>query len=85
MGRTDSLENILMLGKTKGKRRRGWQRVRWLGSIPGSMDMSLRKFQEIVKDRKAWHAAAHGVAKSQLVTEQHGMRVLSGSVVSNSF
>ena len=85
MGRTDSLEKILMLGKTKSKRRRGWQRVRWLGSIPSSMDMSLRKFQEIVKDRKAWHAAAHRVSKSQLVTEQHGMRMLSGSVVSTSF
>ena len=64
MGRTDSLGKILMLGKTEGKRR-GWQRVRWLDSITDSMDMSLRILQEIVKDRKAWHDAAHGVTKSQ--------------------
>ena len=58
------LEKTLMLGKIEGKRKRGWQRMRWLDSIPDSMDMSLSKLQEIVKDRKAWDAAAHGAAKS---------------------
>ena len=64
MQRADSLEKPLMLGKTEGKRRRGQQRMTWLDSITDSMDLNLSKFQELVKNRKAWHAAIHGVAES---------------------
>ena len=64
MGRTDSFEKTVMLGKIEGKRKREQQKIRWLDSITNSMDMNLSKFWDIVEDRGAWHAIVHGITKS---------------------
>ena len=70
----NSLEKTLMLGKIEGRSRRGWQRMRWLEVVTASVDMSLRKLQEMVKDREAWHAAVHGVTKGRTQQQLNNKR-----------
>ena len=81
MQKANSLEKTLMLGKIEDRRERGWQRMRSLDSIPDSMDMNLRKLQEMVKGRESWHAAVHGVTKSRTQQQQQKKFIFAQYVI----
>ena len=83
--RADSFEKTLMLGKIEGRRRREWQRIKWLGSTTDSMDKSLRKLWEIVKDREAWHAAVQGVTKSETGFRDLKQQKLNKNIINCKF
>ena len=84
MGRVNSLEKILKLGKIEGRRRRGRQRMRWLDGLPDSMNMSLSKIQEMVKDRETWGAAVHGVTESDKTWRQNSNNKIASCLCATS-